>query len=135
MENYLFDVDTHLGICRVFTDEQELVLYIDEILSTCRKMVSEKIETHLRKFLDNKDSANIFNADLTKAGELLAFVSAEDNESIVSVLSNMRGLTMPVNGIANTLSKLLAAEAPGFFEVIRYVFVPKPYFTMWLRCP
>jgi hypothetical protein len=112
---------------RIFTDEQELTVYIDEVLATCRTMVSDKIETHLKKFLN---SANDFNADVAKASDLLAFVSAEDTESIVAVLSKMEELTMPASGIANTLSKLLAAEAPGFFETIRYVYAPNGRFAM-----
>ncbi|RXW15900.1 hypothetical protein EST38_g9954 [Candolleomyces aberdarensis] len=104
---------------RVFSDEKELILYIDGIMDTCRKMVSTKIDKHLKTFLDSKSPVNVVNADLQKACDLLAFVSAEDSESIISVLSKLPGLTMPVNGVSVTVSKLLVAEAPAFFKAIR----------------
>ncbi|RXW15650.1 hypothetical protein EST38_g10208 [Candolleomyces aberdarensis] len=124
LENLLYDgrVGDHRDprIERIFANENEVIVYIEGIMDTCTQMVSSKINEHLKTFLDHKIGGTISNTDFPEACHLLAFIDAKDTEDIISILSKFENcFSMPLNGVANSVSKLLAGEAPVFFQTIK----------------
>ena len=118
----LLDFPVDLTFFSIFANEKEVIVYIEGIMDMCTQMVSSKINEHLKTFLDHKIGGILSNPDFPEACHLLAFIDAKDTEDIISILSKFEtSFSMPLNGITNSVSKLLAGEAPIFFQTIKWV--------------
>ncbi|KAJ3525919.1 hypothetical protein NMY22_g10377 [Coprinellus aureogranulatus] len=131
----LDDGTDNSSVAILFQHEGEVESYVHKIMKMCESGLAGKVEECLKPYFATTSEGGATTAsttDVRTASRLLSFCDTDDKETMTSVLRTLGSPRMPAAAIAQSVSKLVEENAPGFFKAIqedlrkRYTFRSTP---------